>query len=457
MPLLLFSVLSVDCVPSTIRRQFNTQKTKTEQQQPVVNHRPPGNQPTSGYHPYAAVHYQLAPSSPPPLASRGDCWPTRAPFRPSTTGSIHGGCGTAAANPPPFRFSRSKIGDLVARASAGVDGHGGGCGGAGGYHRVANGCTGSVAARAPRRPNSAAQYTGATRRAIEVPAAHPVRMPPPATAETAAALPPLQPRRQPESVAAVAGTGSIIAGGRPTDLASLLGERGREHGFDADTRRIFDYGGGGGDNRPQQRPQTSTGSRKACQNIVNLLPPASPAKPAGENGKLISASGTRPTSSPRRPATGRGRGGGAVATELIMPTVSLCLGSNDEECGVAAAVASPEGHRAFIGGSERNSPRMRQASPSSLLADAATVPTALACQGLSDKPVSTRSRGSYGGGGGGGFSGGSGGGSSGNGNCIRPAETVPAGVEKKSARSHGFRRWRTGEYEVGIRQDQSNA
>ncbi|CAM9273835.1 unnamed protein product [Ectocarpus sp. 12 AP-2014] len=417
---------------------------------PVVNHRPPGSQPPSGYHPYAAVHYQLAPSSPPPLASRGDCWPTRAPLRPSTAGSIHGGCGTAAAKPPPFRFSRSKIGDPVARASAGVDGHGGGCGGAGGYHRVVNGYTSSVAARAPRRPNSAAQYTGATRRAIEVPAAHPVRTPPPATAETAAAFPPLQPRRQPESVAAVAGAGSIIAGGRPTDLASLQGERGTEHGFDADTRRIFDYGGGGGGNRPQQRPQTSTGSRKACQNIVNLLPPASPAKTAGENGKLLSASGTRPTSSPRRPATGRGRGGGAVATELIMPTVSLCLGSNGEECGVAAAAASPEGHRAFTGGSERNSPRMRQASPSSLLVDAATVPTALACQGLSDRPLSTRSRGSYGGGGGG-FSGGSGGGSSGSGNCIRPAEAVPAGVEKKSARSHGFRRWRPGEYGVGIR------
>ncbi|CAB1101984.1 unnamed protein product [Ectocarpus sp. CCAP 1310/34] len=247
---------------------------------PVVNHRPPGNQPTSGYHPYAAVHYQLAPSSPPPLASRGDCWPTRAPFRPSTAGSIHGGCGTAAAKPPPFRFSRSKIGDPMARASAGVDGHGGGCGGAGGYHRVVNGCTSRVAARVPRRPNSAAQCMGATRRAIEVPAAHPVRMPPPATAETATALPPVQPRRQPESVAAAAGAGSIIAGGRPTDLASSLGDRVREHGFDADTRRIFDYGGGGGDNRLQQRPQTSTGSRKACQNIVNLLPPASPAKTA---------------------------------------------------------------------------------------------------------------------------------------------------------------------------------
>ncbi|CAM9453411.1 unnamed protein product [Ectocarpus fasciculatus] len=428
---------------------------------PVVDHRPPGHQPTAGYHPYAAAHHQHGqqyhpqpvPSSPPPLASRGDCWPTRAPFRPSTAGSIHGGCGTAATKPPPFRFSRSKIGDPVARASAGFDGHGGVGGGDGGYRRVANGCASGGAAMSPRRPNSAARYTGATRRAIEVPAAHPVRMPPPAAAGTAAALPPLPLRCQQESAAAVAGVGVIIADGRRTDLASFLGDGGREHGFDADRRRIIDYGGGGGGgNRPLQRPQTSTGSRTACQNIVNLLPPASPAKTVGVNGKPLSASGTRPASSPRRPATGRGRGrgGGAVATELIMPTVSLYLGSYDEECG-AAAVTSPEGYRAFTGGSARNSPRVRQVSPSSLLADAATVPTTLARKGLSDRPLSTRSRGSYGGNGGGGFSRGSGGGSGGDDDCIRPAEAVPAGVEKKSARSHGFRRWRPGECEVGIR------
>lgn len=257
-------------------------------------------------------------------------------------------------------------------------------------------------------------------------AAYAVRLPPPTAATAAAAT---GQHRLGAGANAIITPGS--AGRRPG--SALSGEQGgRERILIAD--RIGGGGGDGGSGGGRQRPRTSTGSRSPV--IVELLPPLSTTAKVPPSPYPPSS---RPSSSPRRlnsgrgssGRAGRGRGGDAGATTLIVPTVSLCLG-DDDDYGMPAD-ACPDGHHRFPDDGARFSHYIPQASPASLLAKAAA-----ATRTFGDRVTSGGRTDAADDGGCYGFGGGIG-------DCIRPAEAVQADVEKRTARPHGFRRWRPGE------------
>lgn len=299
--------------------------------------------------------------------------------------------------------------------------------------------------------SSAVQYPGTTvqKLIVEVPATHAVRLSPPITATATSALAKLTPQQHRSAGVAVAGAapapGAIIAvpvgaGEVSSNMSPPTGQGEGERGFAA--RR-----GSGG---RRHRPQTSTGSRVACRNIVELSPPGltpmstnAYCSPTSQHSSRI-----RPSTSPRKLAGGGGRGGGSggggrgrrgesFAPELVMATVSLCLeGDDDYEATVAAP---PNDRHKFTVDTGRFSHFTNQVSPASLLADrAAATASTIGSTSLGGKALVSGSGavdngGDYGGRGDG---------------WIRPAETATAGVDKTAAHSHGFRRWRPGESEA---------
>lgn len=290
------------------------------------------------------------------------------------------------------------------------------------------------------RPGSAELYDARrARRAVEVPTAATELL---ATANTSAVL-----------------SGDGYGGGQPALIGFADGSR-KEYGPDA-SNGTRSNGGGKGGRRDRQRPQTSVGSRRtAYQCIVDLLPPVATTTTTATSPKRnqnlhlpTNASGsakTGPTSGPRQLTSGGGAAGGgggrrrrrarageSVPTELIMPTVSLCLGGIDD-CVEPLVDSSPDGHHSFDRSARGSQHTRRRASPASLLAQAtaAASPAGGARPHLSGRPADR----ACGGGGGGG------GGDGGDGGCIRPVEpTAVGGVDRSAARSHGFRRWRPGE------------
>lgn len=289
------------------------------------------------------------------------------------------------------------------------------------------------------RPGSATLYdTRTARRAVEVPTA--------ATAAVATTA----------TTTTLSSSSGYACGQRGQRSSSFPDGSRREYGADASDSIGSNTGRNGG-RRGHQRPRTSTGSRRtAYQCIVDLLPPVSAAAKTTANAKgtfsFHSPTGpsrsakTRPTSSPRKLTSGGGGGGSNTKrttrasesgpTELIMPTVSLCLGGVDD-CFDPLADSTPDDHHRFMGDSSaRGAQHMRhRVSPASLLAQATAATAA------SPVPGRLPANRAYGGG----SLGGHGGGGDGS-QCIRSAEATAVGSEDKSAaRSHGFRRWRPGE------------
>ncbi|CAN0012023.1 unnamed protein product, partial [Scytosiphon promiscuus] len=396
----------------------------------------PGGSPGVTEREYHGLHHGQLYSSPAPLpSSSGGCWPTRMPFRPSIPGSRHS---SVASKLPPFRFSRAKLGESTT-----------GCGDCAGAVRgigrdvcsygfdSSGGRNGSARSGTAGRPGSAALHdTHAVRRAVEVPTA---------------------------GKQAVVMTGTTPQGRPAQYLPSIQDGSRREYDVDVGNGTGSNIGRKGR-RRGHQRPQTTGGSRRtAYQCIVDLLPPVSAAraKTASVKGSLnfhfptssLVTAKTRPTSSPRKLTSGGSdkrrttRTSGSGPTELIMPTVSLCLGVEEDDVGPPAD-SSRDGRHSFgesgSSGTRRTSHRV---SPASLLVQAtsAVSPAGRVRQDLPDRSNAAHRACS-------GSRGGSDGrvGHGGGVECIRPAEaTAVDGGDKSATRLHGFRRWRPGESEAG--------
>lgn len=296
------------------------------------------------------------------------------------------------------------------------------------------------------RSSSVAQYPGTITKTlvVEVPAIHAVRLPPPTTPTATSILAELQSQHHRLGVVALAETRRQPAPAQAPGATVTI-----PVGAGSGSPKFIARTGSGGRRHVQQ---TSTGSRVACPNIVELSPPGLDVKSINVEGGVCSPTSSRParirpSTSPRKLASGggggngsrgggRGRRGDTIAPELVMATVSLCLGG-DDDCEAAVA-ATPEDHRRFTVDMGRLSHYKNQASPASLLAeqaDAAASPTVGTSPGrkiLVSGTGAVDDGGDYEGRGD---------------NCTRPAEAT-AGVDETTVRSHGFRRWRPGESEA---------
>lgn len=349
-------------------------------------------------------------------------------------------------------------------------------------------------AMAGRSSSAAAQHPGTTTAApklvVEVPATYAVRLPPPTTTTTTTATSALayklQSQQQHHRSGGGGGRGVAVAEIRNRAPAPVAPGASMTVPFGAGSsngspklspftgqgsngERGFaprpGSGGSGGDRRPRRRPQTSTGSRAACPNIVELSPLGLAAVSTNANSSPMSQyspTRKRPSTSPRKLAGGgggrgggsggsgggRGRRGDTIAPELVMTTVSFCLGGDDDDAddfgAGLPATTTPDDHHRFTGGTGRFSHYFtNQASPASLL----LAKKAAAAAASASSTVNANLRGKVLASGVSGAVDNGGGGFGGRGDdCIRPAEPATAsGVDETAARSHGFRRWRPGE------------